>query len=77
MFDKSIKEQQLKLISDKKEELSVKIKGLEFQMKNIMEEHQDLSKKEKVKLFLENFERDKEIIEIRAKKKKKIKSLKC
>ena len=68
MFDKSIKEQQLKLISDKKEELSVKIKGLEFQMKNIMEEHQDLSKKEKVKLFLENFERDKEIIEIRAKK---------
>ena len=33
-----------------------------------MEEHQDLSKKEKVKLFLENFERDKEIIEIRAKK---------
>ena len=68
IFDKSIKEQQLKLISDKKEELSVKIKGLEYQMKNIMEEHQDLSKKDKVKLFLENFERDKEIIEIRAKK---------
>ena len=68
MFDKSIKEQQLKLISDKKEELSVKIKGLEYQMKNIMEEHQDVSNKEKVKLFLENFERDKEIIEIRAKK---------
>ena len=68
IFDKSIKEQQLKLISDKKEELSVKIKGLEYKMKNIMEEHQDLSKKDKVKLFLENFERDKEIIEIRAKK---------
>ena len=68
LFDKSIKEQQLKLISDKKEELSDKIKGLEFQMKNIMEEHQDVPNKEKVKIFLENFERDKEIIEIRAKK---------
>ena len=68
MFDKSIKEQQLKMISDKKEELSEKIKGLEYQMKNIMEEHQEISNKEKVKMFLENFERDKEIIEIRAKK---------
>jgi hypothetical protein len=68
MFDKSIKEQQLKLIQDKKEKLEEKIKALEFDIKCIMEDHQELSNKEKMKLFIDNFERDKEIVEIRAKK---------
>ena len=68
MFDKSIKEQQLKQIQEKKESLIEKIKSIEYQMKNIMEDHSTLENKEKVKLFLENFERDKEIVEIRAKK---------
>ena len=68
MFDKSIKEQQLKLIQDKKDKLTGKIKGVEYQIKNIMEEHQTLTNKEKVKLYIDNFERDKEIVEIRAKK---------
>jgi hypothetical protein len=41
MFDKSIKEQQLKLIQDKKEKLEEKIKTLEFDIKCIMEDHQE------------------------------------
>ena len=68
MFDKSIKEQQLKSIQDKKDQLSEKIKAIEFEIKCIMEEHQELSNKEKMRLFIDNFERDKEIVEIRAKK---------
>ena len=68
MFDKSIKDQQLKSIQDKKEKLTEKIKSIEFQIKCIMEEHKELSNKEKMKLFIDNFERDKEIVEIRAKK---------
>ena len=68
MFDKSIKDQQLKLIQNKKGKLEESIKGLEYQIKSIMEEEKILSNKEKIKSFLDNFERDKEIIEIRAKK---------
>ena len=68
VFDKSIKEQQLKQIQEKREILTEKIKGIEYQMKNIIEEHSVIENKEKVKLFIENFERDKEIAEIRAKK---------
>ncbi len=68
MFDKSIKEQQLKAIQDKKDKLAEKIKATEFEIKCIMEDHQELSNKEKMRLFIDNFERDKEIVEIRAKK---------
>ena len=68
LFDKSIKIQQLKLIQDKKEKMGEKIKSLEYEIKNIMENQKLLTNKEKVKEFLDNFERDKEIVEIRAKK---------
>ena len=68
MFDKSIKEQQLKSIQEKKDKLTEKIKALEFDIKRIMDDHQELSTKEKMKLFIDNFERDREIVEIRAKK---------
>ena len=68
LFDKSIKVQQLKLIQDKKEKMGEKIKSLEYEIKNIMENQKLLTNKEKVKEFLDNFERDKEIVEIRAKK---------
>ena len=67
-FDKSIKEQQLKQIQDKRDILNQRIKSIELQIKNIMEEDSTLENKDKVKLFIENFERDKEIVEIRAKK---------
>ena len=68
LFDKSIKVQQLKLIQDKKEKMGEKIKSLEYEIKNIMENQKLLTNKEKVKEFLDNLERDKEIVEIRAKK---------
>ena len=68
MFDKSIKEQQLKLIQDKKGKLADSIRGIESQIKYIMEDHQTMTNKEKLKEFIDNFKRDKEIIEIRAKK---------
>ena len=68
MFDKSIKEQQLKLIQDKKGKLADSIKGIESQIKNILEDHKSMTNKEKLKEFIDNFKRDKEIIEIRAKK---------
>ena len=68
MFDKSIKEQQLKLIQDKKGKLADSIRGIESQIKYIMEEHKSMTNKEKLKEFIDNFKRDKEIIEIRAKK---------
>ena len=68
MFDKSIKEQQLKLILEKKSKLTAKIKGIEYQIKDIIEDHKTLTNKEKVKIYIDNFERDKEIAEIRAKK---------
>ena len=68
MFDKSIKEKQIKLIQDKKEKLGENIKSIEYQIKCIVEDHKVLTNKEKIKQFLENFERDKEIVEIRAKK---------
>ena len=68
LFDKSIKVQQLKLIQDKKEKMGEKIKSLEYEIKNIMENQKSSTNKEKVKEFLDNFERDKEIVEIRAKK---------
>ena len=68
MFDKSIKEQQLKSFQEKKDKLNESIKTIEYQIKNIMEEHNILSNKGKLKSFIDNFERDKEIIEIRARK---------
>ena len=68
MFDKSIKEQQLKAFQDKKDKLNESIKAIEYQIKNIMEGHNTSSNKEKLKSFIDNFERDKEIVEIRAKK---------
>ena len=68
IFDKSIKEQQLKSIQVKKGKLVGKIEDLEYQIKNKMEEHSSLTNREKLKLYLDNFNRDKEIMEIKAKK---------
>ena len=67
-IDNSIKNNQIKIIQEKKEKLENKIKGFEYQIKNIIEEQQALSNKENFQSFLDNFERDKEIAEIRAKK---------
>ena len=68
VFDQSIKDKQLKSLQEKKEKLIERIEGLEFQIKCKMEEHQTLINKEKMQSYLENFKRDKEIMEIKAKK---------
>ena len=74
VIDSAIKSQQIKDIEEKKEKLEDKIKGFEYQIKSIMEEQQTISNKEKFQEFLDNFERDKEIAETRAKKYLKEKS---
>ena len=68
MFDKAIKEQQLKAVTQKKNRIIEKIKDIEMKIYNIIGEDQKLSNKEKRKLFIDNFERDREIAEVRAKK---------
>ena len=68
MFDKSIKENQLKNVQIKKNNVIDKIKNIELKILNIIEEEQPMTMKEKRKLFIDNFERDKEIAENRAKK---------
>ena len=68
MFDKAIKEQQLKAVTQKKNRIIEKIKDIEVKIYNIIGEDQKLSNKEKRKLFIDNFERDREIAEVRAKK---------
>ena len=68
MFDKAIKEQQLKNVQQKKNKIIEKLKDIEIKILNIMADENQLSYKEKRKMFLDNFERDKEIAEIRAQK---------
>jgi hypothetical protein len=68
MFEKAIKEQQLKAVTQKKNRIIEKIKDIEMKIYNIIGEDQKLSNKEKRKLFIDNFERDREIAEVRAKK---------
>ncbi len=68
MFDKAIKEQQLKEVQLKRSRIVDKIKDIEIKILNIISDDNQLSSKEKRKLFIDNFERDKEIAEIRAKK---------
>ena len=69
-FDKSIKEQQIKSIKNKKYEINERLIEIDKRLRLILneEENNKLSKKEKLQSFCENFERDKEIVEARAKK---------
>ncbi len=69
-FDKSIKEQQIKSIKNKKYEINERLIEIDKRLRLILneEENNKLSKKEKLQSFCDNFERDKEIVEARAKK---------
>ena len=69
-FDKSLKEQHKKNIQNKKKEISERLKEIKFQIDEYLKEDNfnKLTKKEKLQNYKENFERDKEIIEERAKK---------
>ena len=68
-FDKSIKEQHIKTIKAKKNEINERLKEIEFRIELIIKENNDkMTKREKLQNYKETFERDKEIIEARAKK---------
>ena len=67
-FDKAMHELKLKEIQQKKEKIIEKIKNIEIKIINIVQEDQPLTNQEKKKIFINNFERDKEIAETRAKK---------
>ena len=67
-FDKAMHELKLKEIQQKKEKIIEKIKNVEIKIFNIVQEDQPLTNQEKKKIFINNFERDKEIAETIAKK---------
>ena len=70
IFNKSQNLTKIREVQAKKEEVKEKIADINYRIKNSIETEklQTVPNKERVKDFISNFERDKEIIEIRAKK---------
>ena len=70
IFDKSQNLMKIREVQAQKEEIKEKIVEINYRIKNTIEidKLQTMPNKERVKDFIANFERDKEIIEIRAKK---------
>jgi hypothetical protein len=68
MFDKGIKEHELKTVEKKIKNLKDKIQETDDKIYAIIQQIEPMSMKEKRKLYLENFEREREIAETRAKK---------
>ena len=66
--DQRIYESKKKLLQNKKDDLVNKIDQIEEQIKQIVLSSVESSRKERIKNYIDNFERDKEIIESRAKK---------
>ena len=66
-LDKILKIEKLKKIELKKNAYMEQIKEIEFKIGELINNN-DFSRKSKIKTFLDNFERDKEIAEIRAQK---------
>ena len=67
-LERRLKLIEMEKIKQQKEELLYKLTKIKNKIKDIISYNDEEAKKLKVKNFLENFERDKEIIEIRAKK---------
>ena len=69
-LDKVLKIEKLKTLNNQKEKLQEQLNDIEFKINEIMDNkiNNELSRKNKLKTFLSNFERDKEIAETRAKK---------
>ena len=69
-LEKILKIEKLKVLENQKEKLLQQLNDIEFKMSEIMNDNisNELTRKNKLKNFLDNFERDKEIAEIRAKK---------
>ena len=68
MFDKGIKEHQLKTVEKKIKDLKDKIQETDDKIYAIVQDIEPMTMKEKRKLYLENFERERAIAETRAKK---------
>ena len=64
--EKNLKSEELRKIKKDLTENNEKINQIEYYMKNILAEESGLSKDEKLKEFINNFERDKEINEIKS-----------
>ena len=67
-LDKSLKEQQLKNLNQQKNDTIKRINLIDEQISNLFQNELTISRKDKLKNYIENFERDKEIAETRAKK---------
>ena len=67
-LDKILRIEKLKEIDSKKNNYIQQINEIEFKINEIMINSNEISRKNKLKCFIDNFERDKEIAEIRAKK---------
>ena len=68
MFDKGIKEHELKTVEKKIKNLKDKIQETDDKIYAIIQQIEPMTMKEKRKLYLENFERERAIAETRAKK---------
>ena len=68
MFDKGIKEHELKTVEKKIKNLKDNIQETDDKIYAIIQQIQPMTMKEKRKLYLENFERERQIAETRAKK---------
>ena len=68
VVDENLKRDKLKEIKEKKSEANERIEQINYQINNIISQNILSPKNERIKNFLENFEKDKEIAEQRAKK---------
>lgn len=70
IYDKNLKDQQMKGMKNRKMEINERLKQIDFKINQLMskEENNETKRKENLQSFRDNFERDKEIIEARAKK---------
>ena len=70
IYDKNLKDQQMKGMKNRKMEINERLKEIDFKINQLMskEENNETKRKENLQSFRDNFERDKEIIEARAKK---------
>ena len=70
-FDKSLKEQQAKLNKSKKNEIKERLKEIDFRIDQMLEKEKTsykLNKQQRLDNYLETYEKDKEIIEERARR---------
>ena len=68
LVDQNIYENKKMILENKKEEIMIKIEQIEEDLRTLSLSGNELSRKNRIKNYLENFEKDRKIIESRAKK---------